>query len=49
MREDGGLAAATREMLTDGCGEHNRLSRTGRSDTKRIAVLIERSKAALNE
>jgi hypothetical protein len=36
-------------MLAHRSGEHNRLSRTGRGDTKRISVLIERSQAALNE
>jgi hypothetical protein len=48
MREDRRLTAAPRKMLAHRSGEHD-LSRTGRSDTKRIAVLIERSKAALNE
>jgi hypothetical protein len=36
-------------MLAHRSGEHNRLSCTGRGDTKRIAVLVERSEAALNE
>ena len=49
MGEDAGLGLAALDGARDDGGERDRLAETGRGDAERVAVIAERSEAALHE
>ena len=49
MGEDGSLGGAAADMLAHRRRQHDRLAGAGRGDAEDVAVLAERTKAALDE